>query len=164
MNTFKNTSKVQPWAKQNYPKVHFGYHETWNIRIRAPEFVNYFEKIPRYYLYWGIYPSLKIQRYSFISVTRSIPLLTLNWRVTKPVPSDRRELQPYNLPIAWILPHLKKIRYDRVVGNFNLNLLVVVKMCNWMRNEKSLSWKCNFVRYGQLSNFDVFGVFWFSYD
>jgi hypothetical protein len=130
MNTFKNTSKVEPWAKQNYPKVHFGYHETWNIRIWAPEFVNYSEKIPRYYLYSWIYPSLKIQRYLFISVTRSFPLLTLNWRVTKPVPSDRSELQPYTLSIAWILPHVLKIWYNRVVGNFNLNLLVAVKMCN----------------------------------
>jgi hypothetical protein len=125
-------------SQTNYPKVHFGYHEIWNIRIWAPEFVNYVEKIPSYYLYSGINPSLKIQRYSFISVTRSFPLLTLNWHVTKPVPSDRRELQPYNLPIAWILSHLKKNRDDRVVGNFNLNLLVVEKMCNLMRNEKSL--------------------------
>jgi hypothetical protein len=171
MNTFKNTTKVEPWAKQNYPKVHFGYHETWNIRIWAPEFVNYFEKTPRYYLYSGIYPSLKIQRYSFISVTRSFPLLTLNWRVTKPVPSDRRELQPYNLPIAWILPHLKKIWFDRVVGNFNLNLLVVVKMCNldekWkiLIVENALLWDMGnfqilmFLGYFGSATFSI----WFSY-
>jgi hypothetical protein len=75
---------------------------------------------------------LKIQRYSFIiSVTRSFPLLTLNWCATNPVPSDRRELQPYNLPIAWIFCHIfKKSDVVESVGNFNLNLLIVTKMCN----------------------------------
>jgi hypothetical protein len=34
--------------------------------------------------------------------------LTLNWHLTKPVPSERRELQPYNLPGVEILSHLKK--------------------------------------------------------
>jgi hypothetical protein len=42
--------------------------------------------------------------------------------MTKPVPSDKREWQPYNLPIAGI-------RLCRVVRNFNLNILGV-KTCN----------------------------------
>ncbi len=59
------------------------------------------------------------------------PQLTLNcWPalIKLAVPSDRRELQPYKIPIAGILWHLK-IQLARVVGDFNLNLLVL-KMCN----------------------------------
>jgi hypothetical protein len=36
------------------------------------------------------------------------------------MPSDRRELKPYNLPIAGILPHLKKFQLGRVVRDFSI--------------------------------------------
>ncbi len=66
----------------------------------------------------------------YISTSSNLlPALTLYWCSTKPMPSDKKELQPYNLPIAGILPHFLEIWLDGVVGDFNLNLLVL-KMCN----------------------------------
>jgi hypothetical protein len=45
----------------------------------------------------------------YISTSSNLmPASTFNWRSTKPMPSEKKELQPYNLPIAGILPHFKK--------------------------------------------------------
>jgi hypothetical protein len=45
----------------------------------------------------------------YISTSSNLmPASTFNWCSTKPMPSEKKELQPYNLPIAGILPHLKK--------------------------------------------------------
>jgi hypothetical protein len=60
------------------------------------------------------------------------------------VPSDRRELQQYKLPIAGIFVTLKTIRLAIVVGDFNLNLLVL-KMCNV--GEK---WKIPTIEFGAI--------------
>ncbi len=59
----------------------------------------------------------------------SSPLIVWPVLIKLAVPSDRRELQPYKLPISGILWLKIKIRLARVVGDFNLNLLVL-KMCN----------------------------------